>query len=297
MEQKSNVDEYYLGKMDVLCSHCNAKHFTAEKVFNKGNSFNDCCGHGTVKLEAIPDFPDNLRSYCFKIQGQIYYHINEALYPSKNDYPKYGQLFIVDPQEAIGYRIAANAGTDREIMYSLEEQMIRQYNLFAKSYVMMKEEIEHQRELLGSDTEPELQLIFRLKPGYDRHRYHLQRTNEIAAVFVTTADGDIPESYVTIRNNATRVLQSVISMDPNVEPMVYPLFYPHGSQGWHKNIAKISNRTFVVDNDDPQGEQSNLRVTRSSYVKYRIGIRSDTLMHFCYIVDYFNNGLLRVTLK
>ena len=137
MEQNSNVDEYYLGEMDVLCSHCNAKHFTAEKVFNKGNSFNDCYGHGTVKLEAIPDFSDNLRSlfenihqkskvfferirnynssfsfasfnanvvdmptigrapYCFKIQGQIYYQINEALYPSENDHPKYGQLFIV----------------------------------------------------------------------------------------------------------------------------------------------------------------------------------------------------------
>ena len=104
---------------------------------------------------------------------------------------------------------------------------------------MMKEEIEHQRELLGSDTEPELQIIFSLKPGYDRNRYNLQRTNEVAAVFVTTADGDIPESYMTIRNKATRVLQSVSSMDPNV----YPLFYPHGSQGWHKNIAKISNRT------------------------------------------------------
>ena len=172
-----------------------------QRKFNKGNSFNDCCGHETDELEAIPYFPDNLRSlfennhqkskafferirnynssfsfasfnanvvdmptagrapYCFKIQGQIYYQINEALYPSGNDYPKYGQLFIVDPQEAIDYRIAANAGTNRVIMYSLE-QMIRQYNLFAKSYVMMKEEIEHQRELLGSDTEPELQLIF-----------------------------------------------------------------------------------------------------------------------------------------
>ena len=49
-------------------------------------------------------------------------------------------------------------------------------------------------------------------------------------------------------------MQSVSSMDPNVEPMIYPLFYHHGSQGWHTNIAKISNRTFVVDNDDPQGE-------------------------------------------
>ena len=96
----------------------------------------------------------------------------------------------------------------------------------------------------------------------------MQRTNEVTAVFVTTADGDIPDSYVTIRTKAARVLQSVRSMDPNVEHMVYSLFYPHGSQGWHKNIAKINNRTFVVDNDDPQGEQSNCRVSRGSYVKY-----------------------------
>ena len=75
--------------------------------------------------------------YCFKIQGQIDYQINEALYPSENDDPKYGQLFIVDPQEAIDYRIAAYVGADREIMYSLG-QMIRLYNLFAKSYVIMK---------------------------------------------------------------------------------------------------------------------------------------------------------------
>ena len=63
----------------------------------------------------------------------------------------------------------------------------------------------------------------------------MQRVNEVAAVFSTTADGDIPESYVTIQNKDTRVLRSISLMDPNV---VYPLFYPHGSQGWHKNIIK-----------------------------------------------------------
>ena len=47
--------------MNVLYSHCNAKHFTAEKVFNKGNSFNDCCGHGSVELVSIPDFSAELR--------------------------------------------------------------------------------------------------------------------------------------------------------------------------------------------------------------------------------------------
>ena len=231
--------------MNVLCKHCNAKHFVAEMIANKDNSFNDCCGHESVELESIPEFPVELRllfenyhvrsgafferirnynssfsfasfnanlvnfpivgraPYCFKIQGQVYYQINEALYPSENVNPQYGQLFIVDPQEAVDYRMASNLGTDREIMDNLE-QMLREYNIFAKSYEMMKEEINHQRELLGNDTEPELQLLFSLKPGYDRNRYNSQRVSEVAAVFSTTADGGIPDSYVTIRNKDTR---------------------------------------------------------------------------------------------
>ena len=47
--------------MNVLCKHCNAKYFAAEKGFNKGNSFNDCCRHGSVELESIPDCPAELR--------------------------------------------------------------------------------------------------------------------------------------------------------------------------------------------------------------------------------------------
>ena len=150
-----------------------------ERIRNYNSSFSFASFNANVvAMSTIGRAP-----YCFKIQGQIYYQINEALYPSENDYPKYGQLFIIDPLEAIDYRIADNAVTDREEMYSLE-QMIRQYNLFAKSYVMMKEEIEHQRELLDTDTEPELQLIFSLKPGYDHNGYNLQRINEVAAVFL-----------------------------------------------------------------------------------------------------------------
>ena len=38
-------------------------------------------------------------------------------------------------------RVAANLGTDREIMNNLEH-IIRNHNIFAGSYVMMKEEID-----------------------------------------------------------------------------------------------------------------------------------------------------------
>ncbi|XP_036144291.1 uncharacterized protein LOC118646109 [Monomorium pharaonis] len=49
-------------------------------------------------------------------------------------------------------------------------------------------------------------------------------------------------------------------MDPNVEPWVYPIFYPYGTQGWHRNLMRIHTR-------NPR------RVSRSAYVKYRMAIR------------------------
>ena len=71
-------------------------------------------------------------------------------------------------------------------------------------------------------------------------------------------------------------------MDPNVEPMVYPLFYPHGSQGWHKNIMKKnSNLSVEVDDENnDQFERRNRRVTRSYYIKYRISVKPDTFNAF-----------------
>ena len=77
---------------------------------------------------------------------------------------------------------------------------MREHNIFAQSYQMLKEEIENQRLLNPDREEPELQLLFTLKPGADGRRYNFQRTNEVAAFFLKTADGEIPESYVTIRN-------------------------------------------------------------------------------------------------
>ena len=321
------ITQDYLGPMNILCIHCNAKHFVSEKVSNKGLSFQDCCSHGAVVLEPTPIFPKDLfdlfngfhiksndffqhiriynnslsfasfnanlvhlnsgRSgpYCFKIQGKIYYQINTALYPQDNDCPSYGQLFIIDPLEAIDFRMQQNSDLQYETLEILDK-VIRENNVFAKSYEMMKQEINNQQSLLNqNETVPELQLLFTLKPGTDRRRYNFQQTNEVAAIFSTTADGEIPESYVTIRNKNTKTLQYISTMDPNVEPWIYPLFYPYGTQGWHQNLQRINR-----NNDG-----NNRRVTRLAYTRYRIAIRPSEFNPFIlgrrlfqqYVVDAY----------
>jgi len=60
---------------------------------------------------------------CFKIQEQIYYQINTALYAAQNESPTYGQLFIVDSNEAIDHRLNQNSYLDFEIVQNLEQTM------------------------------------------------------------------------------------------------------------------------------------------------------------------------------
>ncbi|XP_058810651.1 uncharacterized protein LOC131675629 [Phymastichus coffea] len=288
--------------MNILCKHCQAKHFKNEKVSNKESSFNDCCDHGTVKLDPFPDFPlelltlfngeydksssffDDIRNYnsslsfasfnvnlvhfqmrrsapyCFIIQEQIYYQINTALYASGDKNPSYGQLFIIDQNEAIDYRMQQNPLIDYELM-SILDNIIRNHNSYAKSYEMMKDEIRIQQLLkeMKNDSSPtELQLLFSLKLGQDSRRYNFQRVNEVAAIFSTTVDGEIPESYITIRNKNTQNLEIVNSLDPNVEPWIYPLFYSYGTRGWHTTMYHSN---------------SNRKITLLDYTKYKISVR------------------------
>ncbi|XP_068990456.1 uncharacterized protein [Neodiprion pinetum] len=302
--QIAGVQEHYEGSMTELCTHCSAAHFISEKVSNTRNSFHDCCSHGKVHLEPLPEMPPELHSlfdgtheksnslferirnynasfsfasfnanlinfegrrpgpYCFKIQCQIYYQVNTALCPAPDELPTYGQLFIVVSNAATDSLQRCNTVLDRGILGALD-RIMSENNVFAQLYQMMGEELRaHQDNQFDSAQPPsELQVLFTLKPGMDRRRFNFQRSNEVAAVFSMTADGEIPESYVTIRNKNTRRLQSVSTIDPNLEPWVYPLFYPFGTRGWHRDLRQTGN--------------NQKRVSREAYIRYRMAIREN----------------------
>lgn len=95
----------------------------------------------------------------------------------------------------------------------------------------------------------------------DARWYNFQRANEVTAVFSMTADGEIHESYVTVQNKQTKAFQRISTMDRNVEPWVYPLFFSHGNQGWHRFLPCVN--------------KTDRRVTRADYYKYRLAIRHE----------------------
>lgn len=173
--------------------------------------------------------------------------------------PRFGQLFIVDSEEANEYRMNAMTGLNENIVNTIDK-IIREINIFSQSFCMMKEEIEIEEEKSKDSgiPMPEIQMIFNIKKGFDKHRYNPQRCNRVAAVFSSTIDGDIPESYVTIKNKTTRELQFISSMNPNVEAWIYPLFFPSGIGGYDSNDLRM-NQTK--------------RISRSAHVKNLIAVR------------------------
>ena len=54
-------------------------------------------------------------------------------------------------------------------------------------------------------------------------------------------------------------------MDPNVEPWIYPMFYPYGTQGWHSKIKLIKTNPNSKDKF----------VSRSMYIQHRIAVRDE----------------------
>ncbi|KAL3118842.1 hypothetical protein niasHT_008189 [Heterodera trifolii] len=185
--------------------------------------------------------------------------MNLALNPEDGDDPAYGQIFIVDTEHAMKAMRHANVGIDPQLLRTAYE-VIRNVNPFAEAYIMMKEEEEDEVERARNENrEPaEIKLLFETGRQLDRRLgYNVPRTNEVAAVYVPGADGEVPNAKIVIRERG-KELKILKSTDSMVTPMTYPLFYPRGTLGWHPEMKH---------------RNSNRRVTRLQYVCYTVAIR------------------------
>lgn len=68
-------------------------------------------------------------------------------------------------------------------------------------------------------------------PGIHRGRLNLPLSNEIAAVFIDE-DGAPPQDIdIIIHSRHGPNSHQIKHFSPNCDPMLYPLFFPHGEQG------------------------------------------------------------------
>ncbi|XP_065671756.1 uncharacterized protein LOC136089633 [Hydra vulgaris] len=100
-----------------------------------------------------------------------------------------------------------------------------------------------------------------LLEGGDRRRYNLPSHDEVAVVFVGE-DGAPPTSREVVIYLRGHSLKIVSSMSANLDPMIYPLFFPRGDAGWHNQLVHNPERATLVRN----------HVTLSQFYDYRLSV-------------------------
>jgi hypothetical protein len=213
------------------------------------SNFNAALGFAS-RYAAIPEPLPN-GPYCNRIHGNVY-HTFGGLAPMPNEPPRYNQLYILDGQQALDerMRIPHNAECLPDLMQELD-RMLREINPYCETFRTTNEVLANQEALLaGQDVQLPVVRMY-LTRRNQNHRYELPvGTTELAIVF-DGIDGLPPAGqYLTVYPTAEERRQ-LHWCDPNRDPMVYPLLFPNGEQGFrlympHARAAESSGRISNV---------------------------------------------------
>ncbi|XP_030060875.1 uncharacterized protein LOC115471313 [Microcaecilia unicolor] len=224
--------------------------------------------------------PPGYGPYCFRINGTIY-HRTASLHPDENKQRQFAQLYILDPDEAAVQRlqILPNAHIHETLMTQLSNFMASE-NPFADACKMLYEvENESIAEAQRLTIEPPIiSMAIVQDRKHDPRRYNAPRPNEVAFIF-QNSEGKPPlqrDLIIHCRNteNNKNKTEIISVLDPNLEPMVYPLLFPHGDQSWGINIP-LSEQPECLRNMCKKLTNKRNRVTQMQYYGYRFAIRDD----------------------
>ena len=265
-----------LGSMTIECPQCHALHFAAEKLSNSTRNnikFGMCCLSGQIVLPLFrpppqdfqhlfdgtsphsQEFKTHIRQYnstfaftslgvkidysvtagsgpySFRISGELH-HLSGALLPLPNNAPVFAQIYIHDPNEQLAYREGNNINLSPAVIAIVQGVLNQSHpyvQLYKQAYQVIREK----------PPEEQNTVVIRLRAerNQDLRRYNLPTANnEVAAII----PGDGSEERSDHRDIIIRLrdggLKRVSHLHPSYSCLHYVLLFPHGEDGWHREI-------------------------------------------------------------
>ncbi|UYV82863.1 hypothetical protein LAZ67_22001131, partial [Cordylochernes scorpioides] len=290
--------EYIIGGLDIVCPYCSALHFPGETVgsscCHKGKVILPTLSSFPYEMMELMTsnsveakyFQTNIRSYnsslafasmgaqvdvfsgqgpfCYRIHGQIY-HLTGPLHPHGNRARSYAQLYILDSEAANNTRIAASRPLEcHPGILTLLDSVLRRVNPYTSAYRQMHqvELAEEHRARIENRQMCQVQMLIRQNHCRDLRRYNAPSVSEVAAIFVDQ-DGHVPSNRDIAVFPHDRGLVRISPLNPNCDPMTYPLLFPAGDPGWAIGILHEENMRTSTRN----------HVTMLQFYSYRLAIR------------------------
>ncbi|KIL59782.1 hypothetical protein M378DRAFT_54879, partial [Amanita muscaria Koide BX008] len=205
----------------------------------------------------------------FCISGELC-HWSGALAPRDGQLPKYAQLYVYEPREAMDARMQQNPGLNRQTMQQLQDYLTVNHQ-YAGIY-------RHAWEILRLHPNIENHCVrLHVIPGSDHRRYNLPTVDEPAIVIPNTPFTSRRDILLRARDGP---LHRVHDTHSAYCPLQYPLLFLCGTDGWHDMLKQTG---------------TNKRLSQRAFIIYYAFVRPNefsTILHggrlFCrYMVDMF----------
>ncbi|UYV84546.1 hypothetical protein LAZ67_X002584 [Cordylochernes scorpioides] len=147
----------------------------------------------------------------------------------------------------------------------LSESTSRRVNPYTSAYRQMHqvELAEEHRARIENRQMCQVQMLIRQNHCRDLRRYNAPSVSEVAAIFVDQ-DGHVPSNRDIAVFPHDCGLVRISPLNPNCDPMTYPLLFPAGDPGWAIGILHEENMRTSTRN----------HVTMLQFYSYRLAIRS-----------------------
>jgi len=279
-------NQHSVGTLTHNCAHCNARHFIKERTQTStfslcsGNGkvcltgdrvlqplpillrqlltenspesrhfqrdireYNNALAFASVVSRGVPAQPPGRGPRTFVVHGQLYGYISHA--DAGEDNLQFCQLYFIDTEKATECRLQTRNTYNPQLLENLD-RMLRGVNAYAERFMHMKEKWERERV---PPRAPRMVSMKFVKDNRDPGRRNNPTVQEIAAVFVGN-DGDPPASvdFVVYDRNPRGVgnFQLMSTISRHADPMLYPLFFPHGEGGWAPQMPHEGQRQTAV---------------------------------------------------
>ena len=205
----------------------------------------------------------------FHICGELC-HLSGALAPLDGQQPRYAQLYVYEPQEALAMQMNMNVDLQPDVMESLQA-LLHTSHQYAEMY-------RHAYEILQAYGPTEDATVCLCLTAFtDCRTYNLPTVDEVAVI--------LPADHSTLPRDIVLHLQHgplhrISDLHPAYCPLQYPLLFPSAENGWYPELCLHG---------------LNKHLSQCSYVCYYLQVcptEFSTLLHgghlFCrYIVDMY----------
>ena len=189
----------------------------------------------------------------YRIHGMVY-RLFGAPRNQHGTSPSCLQTYFYDPEEQIRQRIHrmplnnANPIFDENIFRIIHSSMISAGNTYLESFLSVQEQIDagtipsNVSIALHADKKPDAE---------HSRRYNLPTANEVAILLPDGVDNDTNYSERSVLTkfreaDSERRLQTLSDCHRSYDPMMYPCFFPSGTDGWHLGIMNTTGTRQIT---------------------------------------------------